>query len=253
MPFHDAELDRLAQMRDITNRLLGQAKTAHDDAFNRYQTVRSINGPRIDALKNEHDRLFAEANVCSSRSQNAFMARDHDNAAYWSRQARELRDRLPSITAEKRRLVDAIRGARDDFDAAKAKFQAAKTEHERASAAFQARLEQLKRDAEQQRASRGQDRQREWLERKARVESQKERLGRYAVNAYYASFAGTKQPQHLDPDVRVTVRNNWNRDHHVWTTDVIVAPRDHTGDRLHIVFDERGNEIVNEWHKEGKI
>lgn len=101
---------------------------------------------------------------------------------------------------------------------------------------------------EQEREQRKAQRKREWEDRRTRVQQQSDRLGTYAVNAFHQAMTSARTEQYRDSNVRVTVKNNWNRDSHTWTTDIIVAPRDRSiKQHLHIVFDEWGNEIVNEW------
>lgn len=79
-----------------------------------------------------------------------------------------------------------------------------------------------------------------------------ELLGRYASNAYHASQAQQgRDLQHKDDEVEVRVKNDWNRDHHRYVTDILVIPRDGTGDRYHVIIDGDGNELLNEYHPRG--
>jgi hypothetical protein len=59
---------------------------------------------------------------------------------------------------------------------------------------------------------------------------------------------GGHDKQCVDGDVRVEVVNGYSRDHDQYTTDIKVFHRDPSiKQHLHVVFDERGRKIVNEW------
>lgn len=79
-----------------------------------------------------------------------------------------------------------------------------------------------------------------------------ERLGRYASSAYHASQAQQgRDIQHEDDEVKVVVKNGWDRSRRCYVTDILVIPRDGTGDRYHVVIDADGDELLNEYHPGG--
>jgi hypothetical protein len=79
---------------------------------------------------------------------------------------------------------------------------------------------------------------------------QAQRLGQYASNAYHTSQAQQgRDIQHEDEEVKVVVKNGWDRRHRRYVTDILVIPRDGTGDRYHVVLDAEGNELLSEFHE----
>lgn len=59
--------------------------------------------------------------------------------------------------------------------------------------------------------------------------------------------------QYRDGDVQVEVVNGYSRDLDQYTTDIKIIHRDpRITQHLHVVFDELGNEIVNEWRDNHK-
>jgi len=58
-----------------------------------------------------------------------------------------------------------------------------------------------------------------------------------------------RRVQYSDQDVTVKVTSGWSRRDHRVTTDIIVADRHNREEHLHIVLDEFGNELINEWRR----
>ena len=57
-----------------------------------------------------------------------------------------------------------------------------------------------------------------------------------------------KAIQFEDDEVRVEVVNGYSRDYDQYTTDIKVMHRDsRASHHLHVIYDERGREIMNEW------
>ena len=76
-----------------------------------------------------------------------------------------------------------------------------------------------------------------------------QRLGWHASQAYHASQAQKgRDLQYEDDEVRVEVKNGWDKRHRRYVTDILIYPRDGSGDRYHVVIDEAGNELLNEYH-----
>ncbi len=60
---------------------------------------------------------------------------------------------------------------------------------------------------------------------------------------------GGHDKQYIDGDVKVLVVNGYSDDTDEYTTDIKIIHRDRRiTQHLHVVFDEQGNEIVNEWN-----
>lgn len=77
-----------------------------------------------------------------------------------------------------------------------------------------------------------------------------QRLGQAANNAYHASQAQQgRDLQYIDDDVRVEVKNGWDRKHRCYVTDILMIPRDGSGDRYHVIIDADGNELYSEFHE----
>lgn len=63
-----------------------------------------------------------------------------------------------------------------------------------------------------------------------------------------ATKRGGHDKQYIDGDVKVLVVNGFSDDENEYTTDIKVIHRDPSiKQHLHVVFDEQGNELVNEW------
>lgn len=76
------------------------------------------------------------------------------------------------------------------------------------------------------------------------------KLGRIARVAYQNSLAQQgRDLQYEDEDCEVRVKMGYNRDHGCYVTDIIVKPKGDGwhGSHQHVIIDEQGNEIMNEW------
>lgn len=60
---------------------------------------------------------------------------------------------------------------------------------------------------------------------------------------------GSAVLQDLTPETKVEARAGFSFDSQVPTTDIVIAPRDKSGGRHHFVVDDRGNVLVDEYHK----
>lgn len=53
-----------------------------------------------------------------------------------------------------------------------------------------------------------------------------------------------------DGEFLVSVTDGYSRNYNCYVTDVIIAPRDHSGDRYHVILDsESGAELYAEYHQ----
>lgn len=53
----------------------------------------------------------------------------------------------------------------------------------------------------------------------------------------------------IEGNLKISVVNGYSSDYDAYTTDILVIPLDgSTKQKLHVIFDEDGNEIFNEWH-----
>lgn len=88
--------------------------------------------------------------------------------------------------------------------------------------------------------------QREAAER-ARIEIV-ERAYRRVQGKYQSAPADL---QYLDGDYRVTVKSGYGFDQDSPTTEILIYPRrdNPSGSHWHIVIDDQGNEIMNEWRQ----
>lgn len=57
--------------------------------------------------------------------------------------------------------------------------------------------------------------------------------------------------QYNGVDFTVKVQSGYDRDHVCYTTNILVIPRQNNprGSHQHIVFDEHGNELFNQWRE----
>jgi len=174
--------DKRSAARDAMNRAHDAKQRAYDEqngAWQRYQSVRSANGPRIDSLNAQQERAFQSMKSAYDSASSAYDRRDGASAASYAAEGRRYKEEAQGYVAERRRLVEEIRSARaphdavkatfqrakDDFSACKRVFDAAKAEHERASTefkrakaefdscakAFKSRLEKVKAEGQKRR------------------------------------------------------------------------------------------------------
>lgn len=205
----DSELDRLIAAKDA-------AKRRHDEAFEqqqrayavrkdagdaqsrayerqdaayktqqraweRLQSIRTMNGPRIDTLNDLQQRAYQNMCAAYDQASAAHNRRDGAAAASYAADGRVYKAESQGYVLERRRLIAEIKAASEAlhackptfqeakaaFQVAKAHFQAAKAEHEKAVAnfkqakaeflaareAFQNRLDQVRRSRELQKES----------------------------------------------------------------------------------------------------
>lgn len=75
------------------------------------------------------------------------------------------------------------------------------------------------------------------------------------VDEAYRRIQSKYQPgpadlQYLDGDYRVEVKSGYSFDHGRPTTEIFIFPRQgHSSSHWHIVIDDRGNEIMNQWRQ----
>lgn len=84
--------------------------------------------------------------------------------------------------------------------------------------------------------------------------AQLEGLMAVAIRRAYQDFRteqarGRRELQYRDGDLEVRVRSDYNRDHDCDVTDIVVIPRHDNprGSHQHVIIDENGNELMNEW------
>ena len=145
--------DKLSVARDAMNRAHEAKQRAYanqNSSWQQYQSVRSANGPRIDSLNTQQERVFQNMKSAFDSASAAYDRRDGAAAASYAADGHRYKAESQGYVAERRRLVADIRSARaqheatkpafqrakDDFNACKRTFDAAKAEHERASAEF---------------------------------------------------------------------------------------------------------------------
>ncbi len=76
------------------------------------------------------------------------------------------------------------------------------------------------------------------------------KMGRLARVAYQNSLAQKgRDVQYEDEDCVVKVKMGYSRRYACYTTDIVIAPRDGSGDRYHVIIDEHGNELYSGYHK----
>lgn len=174
--------DKRSAAREALNRAheaKQRAYTEQDQSWQRYQSVRSSNGPRIDSLNAQQERAFQNMKSAFDSASSAHDRRDGAGAASYAADGHRYKAEAQGYVQERRRLVEEIRSARashdavkvvfqrakDDFSACKRTFDAAKAEHERAGAefkrakadfdscakAFKSRLEKVKAESQKRR------------------------------------------------------------------------------------------------------
>lgn len=174
--------DKRSAAREALNRAHEAKQRAYaeqDQSWQRYQSVRSSNGPRIDSLNTQQERAFQNMKSAFDSASSAHDRRDGAGAASYAADGHRYKAEAQGYVQERRRLVEEIRSARashdavkvafqrakDDFSACKRTFDAAKAEHERAGAefkrakadfdscakAFKSRLEKVKAESQKRR------------------------------------------------------------------------------------------------------
>lgn len=82
-------------------------------------------------------------------------------------------------------------------------------------------------------------------------EHRRRKLGQITIKAYREAQKqkGKRDIQYEDEGYKVKVTNGYSRDLDRYTTDIIIVPRFNNpyGHHQHVIFDEYGNEIMNEW------
>lgn len=87
----------------------------------------------------------------------------------------------------------------------------------------------------------------------AREENRRKVFGQAALRAYdyrarRQAQRSTDEVQYLDDEVRVVVRNGYSSDRDCYTTEIKVFHRDpNIHEHLHVVFDDRGQIIFENW------
>lgn len=145
--------DKRSSARDALNRAHEVKQGAYveqDRMWQRYQLVRSTNGPRIDSLNIQQERAFQNMKSAFDSASSAYDRRDGAMASSYASDGHRYKAESQGYVAERRRLVEEIRSARaehdatrpafqrakDEFSAAKQRFDQAKAEHERTQAEF---------------------------------------------------------------------------------------------------------------------
>lgn len=145
--------ERRSEARDAMNRAHEAKQNAYaeqDRTWQYYQSVRSSNGPRIDALNAQQETAFQNMKRSYDAASAAYERRDGASAGSYAAEGRRYKEEAQRHVAERRRLVEEIRSARaaheaskpafqrarDEFSARKQIFDQAKAEHERAQAEF---------------------------------------------------------------------------------------------------------------------
>ena len=160
-----------------------RAYAEQDRTWQYYQSVRGMNGPRIDTLNSQQESAFQNMKRSYDAASAAYERRDGASASSYAAEGRRYKEESQRCVAERRRLVEEIRSARAQYEASKPAFQhakevfneakrtfdTAKAAHERAQAdfkrakedfdqaakAFRTRLEKVKAEGQQRRAEKG--------------------------------------------------------------------------------------------------
>jgi hypothetical protein len=74
-------------------------------------------------------------------------------------------------------------------------------------------------------------------------------LDQYRDEKEAAVFGTGWLTQHKDDEVNVQVKAGQEHRSGKATTEFVISPRDGSGDRQHVVIDDEGNELLNEWHE----
>lgn len=86
----------------------------------------------------------------------------------------------------------------------------------------------------------------------ARMEQDRVEIVERAYRRVQSKFQpGRPDLQYLDGDYRVTVRSGYSFDSDAATTEILIYPRSDNpkGSHWHIVINDKGNEIMNEWRE----
>ncbi|MDF3284970.1 hypothetical protein [Gordonia sp. N1V] len=176
---------RRSSARDAMNRAyesFERARSEQDRTWDHYQSVRSLNGPRIDSLNTQQENAYHSMKRAYDASSAAYERRDGASASSYAAEGRQHKEESQRCVAERRRLVEEIRSARSrhesqkpTFDRAKQEFESckfaftsaksdhesaqnaftrAKAHHETAAKEFRARLEYVKSESKKRNAYR---------------------------------------------------------------------------------------------------
>lgn len=135
----DKAWQRRSSARDEMNRAYEdrqRAYEAQDRSWQEVERIRSTNGPRIDALNAEQEREFQNMGAAFDRASSAYSSGDGAGAASYAADGHQHKARSQECVAERRRLVQEIRDARERHEATKPAFQQAKAAFDTAKRSF---------------------------------------------------------------------------------------------------------------------
>lgn len=129
---------------------LQAARTYNDAIWSEYKKIRDNNNSRIDCLKPEADSLYQKMSSAFDSASYAYNYGSRAEAATYSSEGKQYKERLTYINAEIRKLGQAVKDARihaencstqgssSKYNSAKEAFQRAKAVHESAQTTFNA-------------------------------------------------------------------------------------------------------------------
>lgn len=115
-----------------------RAYEAQNSAWERYQSVRSSLGSRIDNLKSQQEQAYQNMKRAFDNASSAHSSRDGAAARRYADEGHSYKAEAQRCTAERRSLVDQIRSAKAEFERHKAPFQTAKSRFADAKREFEA-------------------------------------------------------------------------------------------------------------------
>lgn len=132
----DSELERLRTLMNGEWETLKYAKQQMDDAWEALQRLQDRNGPQIQSLKEQHDRLYEQMGSAFSDASNAFSSGDHEGAKRYSSRGREIQAEMRELPPRRRRLIEEIEPVRNRWSAARDVYQDKKHIHRLAKERF---------------------------------------------------------------------------------------------------------------------
>lgn len=129
----DAAGKRFSEICDAADRAYQAKQRAcetQNSAWQDLQWTRDRNGPRIDSLNSQQGAAYERMKDAFERASSAYQARDGASARTYADQGHSYKQEAQDCVAERRRLVQEIRDARDRHEATKPAFEQAKSKFE---------------------------------------------------------------------------------------------------------------------------
>lgn len=133
--------DRRSREREELNRAHEAKQSAYaeqDRTWQRLQSIRDANGPRIESLNSQQESAYQNMKRSFEAASSAYERGDKASAKSYSEEGHRYKAESQGYVAQRRRLVEEIRQTRDEHEATKPAFQSAKENFASAKRRFDA-------------------------------------------------------------------------------------------------------------------